>query len=162
MTSCHLSKKWSKYMIVVGVFRWGARLRRRRRSDMTWDKRTVSGMGRFLAGSGAELWGIALRHPGCDMVESSGGICALKLVHVYICTSIRGVVLRKRTTPASDLEDDTAPKDRRRSRPSELARATLPTRRELHSPGQVACTEIRRRPRGLRSQVAAKWPACEM
>ena len=64
-------------MIVVGVFRRGARLRRRRRSDMTWDKRTVSGMGRFLAGSGAELWGIALRHPGCDMVESSGGICAL-------------------------------------------------------------------------------------
>ena len=84
MTSCHLSKKWSKYMIVVGVFRRGARLRRRRRSDMTWDKRTVSGMGRFLAGSGAELWGIALRHPGCDMVESSGGICALNLVHTSV------------------------------------------------------------------------------
>ena len=65
-------------MIVVGVFRRGARLRRRRRSDMTWDKRTVSGMGRFLAGSGAELWGIALRHPGCDMVESSGGIFELE------------------------------------------------------------------------------------
>ena len=91
-------------MIVVGVFRRGARLRRRRRSDMTWDKRAVSGMGRFLAGSGAELWGIALRHPGCDMVESSGGICALNLVHVYICTSIRGVVLWKRTTPAPDFE----------------------------------------------------------
>jgi hypothetical protein len=48
--------------------------------------------------------GVALRHPRCEMVESSGGICALKLVHVYICTSIRGVVLRKRTTPAPDFE----------------------------------------------------------
>jgi hypothetical protein len=105
-----------KQIHVVGVFRRGARLRRRRRSDMTVtvhprtpvgptrNKRTVSGMGRFLAGSGAELWGIALRHPGCEMVESSGGICALNLVHVYICTSIRGVVLWKRTTPAPDFE----------------------------------------------------------
>ena len=37
-------------------------------------------------------------------VDSTSRICALILVYVYGCTSIRGVVQRKRTTPASDLE----------------------------------------------------------